>query len=133
MGTVRKDVAASPFLAAMAAALVATLPAYACDPSTDAVSYTFPTSINTENECNYLEGIWNDPIDGFCSVYFMRRAMELQGDGIGNDNALCESGEDCLRLRHIGGYQGTGNLVQVQTIGAGATIENVNLFEYDSW
>lgn len=48
-------------------------------------------------------------------------------------DALCESGEDCLRLRHIGGYQGSGNLVPVQTIGAGGTVENVNLFEYDAW
>ena len=59
--------------------------------------------------------------------------MEILGDGVGNDNTFCESGEDCIRLAHIGGYQGTGNLVQVQTLGTGGTIENVNLFEYDSW
>jgi hypothetical protein len=106
---------------------------FAIDPVTDVVNYTFSTTINTQAECDWFSGVFDSPIAGFCSVTFLRRAMELQGDGIGNDNALCESGEDCLRLPHIGGYQGAGALVPVQTIGAGGTVENVNLYEYGSW
>ena len=106
---------------------------YVVNATTDAVSYTFPTQINTESECNQFSGVWDSPIAGFCSLYFLRRALEIQGDGIGNDNAMCESGEDCIRLSHVGGYQGTGDLVSVQSIGTGGLVENVTLYEYSAW
>ena len=104
------------------------------DATADAVTRRLlGNSFDTEPECTRLKGaVWDAP-QSACFLTFLRRAIEIVGDGVGNENGICQSGEDCLLLRHIGGYQGTGNLVQVQTIGTGGTIENVNLFEYDSW
>ena len=112
-------------------ALAAELP---LDGSADARFEVLDAPYTSATNCGYIPGaVWDSPIAGQCSITFLRRAVEILGDGAGNENSFCESGEDCIRLRHIGGYQGTGNLVQVQTIGTGGTIENVNLFEYDSW
>ena len=45
----------------------------------------------------------------------LREAVEIQGDGIGNDNLLCEAGEHCLYTPNIGAYQGSGVLVKYPT------------------
>jgi hypothetical protein len=39
-------------------------------------------------------------------ITFMKNALEIMDDGIGNDNGLCESIEDCFFAPHIGAYQG---------------------------
>lgn len=67
-----------------------------------------------------------------CVITFLRNAFELIGDGVGNDNGLCESGERCLFTRNIGRYQGHGMLESAGSIGAGGTIENVELFSFDT-
>tara|TARA_R110002074_G_scaffold393725_1_gene580542 strand:+ start:345 stop:608 length:264 start_codon:yes stop_codon:yes gene_type:complete len=41
----------------------------------------------------------------------LRNAIEIMNDGIGNENALCESGETCLYTPNIGAYQGHGELI----------------------
>ncbi|MBK6847174.1 MAG: right-handed parallel beta-helix repeat-containing protein [Proteobacteria bacterium] len=41
---------------------------------------------------------------------FLRNATELLGDGVGNDNGLCESGEACSYSPHHGAWQGDGAL-----------------------
>jgi parallel beta-helix repeat protein len=41
-----------------------------------------------------------------CRSTFLRGATELIGDGIGNDNAVCESAEACLYTPNLGSYQG---------------------------
>jgi hypothetical protein len=45
---------------------------------------------------------------GLPSVTFFQNAMEIDGDGIGNDNGLCEAGEYCLWAPNVGAYQGEG-------------------------
>jgi len=51
---------------------------------------------------------------------FLRHAVEISGDGIGNDNGLCESGETCLYTPNIGSYQGSGGLVSAGTFTDGS-------------
>jgi Big-like domain-containing protein/parallel beta helix pectate lyase-like protein len=62
----------------------------------------------------------------------LRNAVEIQDDAIGNDNFLCETGETCLFTPNIGRYQGHGNLINAGTIGAGGTLENIILLEYET-
>ncbi|MDH5534126.1 MAG: right-handed parallel beta-helix repeat-containing protein, partial [Betaproteobacteria bacterium] len=54
-----------------------------------------------------LTHTWSDA----STTTFLRHAVEISGDRIGNDNLLCESGEACLYTPNIGGYQGHGSLV----------------------
>lgn len=86
-------------------------------------------------------GIGNDSADceamvagsiynnGLCETTFLRYAVELPEDGIGNDNTLCESGESCLYTPNIGSYQGHGNLVSAGTFTAG-TLAGITLMKY---
>lgn len=76
------------------------------------------------------------------TVTFLRNAVEIFGDGIGNDNGICESNEDCLYTPNIGAYQGHGNLVSASSsssstntcydIGTVGTISNVKLWKWDT-
>ncbi len=76
------------------------------------------------------------------TVTYLRNAMEIFNDGVGNDNGICESNEDCIYTPNIASYQGHGNLVKAnQTtsttnvcndIGAGGTITNVKLWKYET-
>jgi len=50
-------------------------------------------------------------IGGACQTRYLRNAVEIQGDGIGNDNALCEPSETCLYTPNIASYQGEGELI----------------------
>src|SRR5262249_46292251 len=45
-----------------------------------------------------------------CTSTFLRNAYEIIGDGIGNENGLCESNEACIYTPNIASYQGHGNL-----------------------
>ena len=69
--------------------------------------------------------------DGSTST-LLRNAVEIQGDGTGNENMLCETGEDCLYTPNIGSYQGHGSLILAGSIGTGGTIESVTLWKYDT-
>lgn len=60
---------------------------------------------------------------------FLRHAVEISGDGIGNDNGLCESGETCVYTPNIGSYQGHGNLVSAGTFTNG-TLTGITLMTY---
>jgi hypothetical protein len=44
-------------------------------------------------------------------------AHELQNDGVGNDDGLCEPGERCVVLRNAGAYQGSNLPVHLGTLG----------------
>ena len=70
---------------------------------------------------------WSDS----STTTFLRNAIEIAGDGIGNDNYLCESGETCLYTPNIGSYQGHGNLIDAGTFTDG-TITGVTLKKYDT-
>jgi hypothetical protein len=40
---------------------------------------------------------------------FLANAIEVVGDGLGNENGLCESGETCIYAPNFGSYQGQGD------------------------
>jgi len=74
--------------------------------------------------------VWNSTAS-ICETTFLRHAVEIQADGLGNDNTLCESGEICLYTPNIGSYQGHGDLISAGTITAG-TLSGITLMRYDS-
>jgi hypothetical protein len=74
-----------------------------------------------------LTHTWSDA----STTTFLRHAMEISGDRIGNDNALCESGETCLYTPNIGSYQGHGNLVDAGTFVDG-TLTGITLIKYET-
>jgi parallel beta-helix repeat protein len=78
------------------------------------------------NGSSTITHTWSDAT----SATFLRNAVEIAGDGIGNDNGLCESGETCRYTPNIGSYQGRGDLISAGTIGTGGTLENITLMEY---
>jgi hypothetical protein len=48
-------------------------------------------------------------VTDFAGRIFLKNAIELMGDGVGDDNTLCESNEACLFAPNLGAYQGHGN------------------------
>jgi len=65
-----------------------------------------------------------------CVQKYLSKATEIMGDGDGDDDTLCESGEDCVYNPNIGAYQGHGALVGPCTFQNG-TITNVRMFGYE--
>lgn len=61
-----------------------------------------------------------------------RNSVEIQDDGIGNDNLLCESDETCLYTPNIAAYQGHGALVSAGTFSDGTIITGVTLVQYET-
>ena len=70
-------------------------------------------------------------VGDYCFTNYLRGAVEIADDGVGNDNALCESGETCLYTPNIGDYQGSGNLISAGTFTNG-TVTGVTLLKYES-
>jgi parallel beta-helix repeat protein len=58
------------------------------------------------------------------SVEFLRNSREIIDDGLGNDDGLCEDGEDCIFTPNIGSYQGHGTLLFDSSVGT------VDLYHY---
>jgi parallel beta-helix repeat protein len=73
----------------------------ATDSVNRAVVVTLPTGDDT------MTHTWSDAT----VTTFLKNAVEIPTDGIGNDNGMCESGETCLFTPNIGSYQGSGDLV----------------------
>lgn len=72
---------------------------------------------------------------GTGSVRYLKHAVEILGDKIGNDNGLCESDESCLYTPNIGGYQGHGNLISAGTFEDGVTADGltgITLMKYET-
>ena len=65
------------------------------------------------------------------TVTYLRNAVEISGDSIGNDNYLCESGETCLYTPNIGSYQGHGALLPAGSIGTAGILKNITLVRYE--
>lgn len=61
----------------------------------------------------------------------LRHAVELLGDGVGNDNLLCESSERCLFTPNMGGYHGHGELISAGAFTNG-TLTNIELMKYEN-
>lgn len=73
---------------------------------------SLPTGVDT------LTHTWSDS----STTTFLRNAVEIAADGIGNDNGLCESGETCRYTPNIGSYQGSGVLVSAGTFTDGSLV-----------
>ena len=74
-----------------------------------------------------LTHIWSD----LSISTFLRNAVEIQDDDIGNENTLCETGETCLYTPNMGAYQGHGNLISAGAFTDG-TITGVTLMKYET-
>ncbi len=89
------------------------------------------TPISNDNfGCGHMVtgSVWNGSA---CETTFLRNAVEISTDDIGNDNTLCETGETCLYTPNIGSYQGHGNLITAGTFTDG-TQTGITLMKYDS-
>jgi hypothetical protein len=64
-----------------------------------------------------------------CVGIFLVGAIEREGDGIGNDDGLCESGETCIAAPNFGAYQGHGALRDAGTVTVGSF--SARLLEYE--
>ncbi|MEK6742249.1 MAG: right-handed parallel beta-helix repeat-containing protein [Nitrospirota bacterium] len=82
---------------------------------------TLPTGTDT------LTHTWSDA----STTTFLRNAIEISGDSVGDDDLLCESNDICLYAPNIGSYQGHGNLVSAGTFTNG-TITSVTLMKYET-
>jgi hypothetical protein len=73
-----------------------------------------------------------------CLTTFLRNAYEIIGDGIGNENGLCESNEACIYTPNISSYQGHGGLTCIrgpseygcQSTFSDGAISGVVLYQY---
>ncbi len=65
------------------------------------------------------------------TVEFLPNALELIGEGVGNDDGLCEAGEACVMATNVGAYVGHGSL-QERSLAAGETLplEGIALLRY---
>jgi parallel beta-helix repeat protein len=80
---------------------------------------SLPTGDNT------MTHTWSDAT----TTTFLRNAVEITADGVGNDNGLCESGENCMFTPNIGSYQGSGNLVSAGAF-TGGTLTGITLMQF---
>ncbi len=99
------------------------------------------SSIRDVNSCpdgnSFGVHTWSDST----TIQYLRNASERMFDGVGNDNGICESNEDCIFTPNIASYQGHGNLIPASTTNSftkncpnldnSKTIKNVNLFKYE--
>lgn len=86
---------------------------------------SFPGYFNS-GDCIGGGGDWST---SKCYSVFLRNAHELLGDGLGNENGVCESYELCLYSPNIGAYQGEGSLTAIGAITNG-TVQGVYLLQY---
>ena len=97
----------------------------------DSVTMTWYSAIApaTNAECEAI--VAGASLNGSCQSTYLRHAVEIMGDGVGNDNLLCESNEACLYTPNIGSYQGHGNLISAGTY-AGSSLAGITLLRYES-
>lgn len=64
-------------------------------------------------------------------VTYLRHAMEIPFDKVGNDNGLCEANEECIYAPNIGAYQGEGDYQAVGTcVYSNPAVPNARIFKY---
>ncbi len=101
----------------------------AADTLTQVWKDTLPAS---QADCNNTAFPGSVYSAGTCRSTFLRNAREIIGDGLGNENGLCESDETCLYTPNIGAYQGHGTLQSAGTFIDGDTLTGIILLEYVS-
>ncbi len=62
---------------------------------------------------------------------FLKAAGEILGDGVGDEDGLCESNETCIYNPNIGSYQSVGNASGSANIGTGGALVNIQLVNGD--
>ncbi|HRG47095.1 MAG TPA: hypothetical protein PLX69_04955 [Leptospiraceae bacterium] len=109
---------------------------------------THQWSAATQTACNDFKGAVFTAGVNACVTTFLRNAVEIFGDGVGNENGICESNEECMYTPNIGAYQGhssdSTNTVKLipasqsstttttcPDVTAG-TVSNVKLWKYDT-
>ena len=104
------------------------LPIHLTGNAEDVLTHTW--SAAGEADCNAIDGAtWNSGLST-CTTTFLRNAVEIFGDGIGNENGLCESNETCLYTPNIGSYQGEGSLISAGAFSDGAILTGITLMQY---
>jgi cysteine-rich repeat protein len=63
---------------------------------------------------------------------FLRSAIEILADGVGDEDGLCESSETCVYAPNFGGYQGHGEYSTRTCIFQNGTITGVKMYGYPS-
>jgi hypothetical protein len=76
--------------------------------------------------CAEIGGIW------FPAQTYLRSAVELVNDALGDNDGLCESGEACLYAPNFGAYQGHGTLATCSYDAAGGPITGVTMYGYST-
>lgn len=62
---------------------------------------------------------------------FLLNAVEVVSDGVGNDDALCESNEICIYAPNSGSFQGTGDWFERGTCQfQNGTVSGVTMYGY---
>ncbi|MBF0207456.1 MAG: right-handed parallel beta-helix repeat-containing protein [Oligoflexia bacterium] len=91
------------------------------DPSviaTDTMNFTYASGRNgIEGSAGNANGICES--GETCNNQYLLNAYEIMDDGIGDDDALCESNEACVYTPNIGHYQGSGNIAGQCTFNGG--------------
>ena len=98
----------------------------------DTVTQTWydSTPATSQADCDDLKiGSVYDSGGGNCKTTYLRAAVEIPLDGIGNEDGLCDSDEHCLYSPNIGAYQGHESLVQGEPFEGGA-ITGVSLWRH---
>jgi hypothetical protein len=61
---------------------------------------------------------------------YLVNAMEIVGDGLGDEDGLCESSESCIYAPNYGAYQGSGDYSGNTCTFVNGTVANVNMSAY---
>lgn len=61
---------------------------------------------------------------------FLLNAVEIFGDGWGNENGLCESNESCIYSPNIGIYQGEGDYTSKKCVFQNGAVSGVTMYAY---
>ena len=63
---------------------------------------------------------------------YLLNALEIYGDGIGDDDGLCETDEACIYGPNIGAYQGEGSYTSTTCTFTDGTITGVTMYAYET-
>jgi hypothetical protein len=102
--------------------------------SHDGVTRATAPSFDSISQCNGGSAVLS-PLDivNAGGKSFLRNAIEIDGDGIGNENGLCEANEDCIYAPNIGADQGEGRIssgfCNVDD-GIGSGLDGIRVFYY---
>lgn len=92
------------------------------------------TVLKNINSCPTSSSTMTHLFNSGTTSVFLRNAIEILNDGVGNENGLCEANEDCLYTPNISSYQGHGNLVTALKASGCADISSpaIKLYQNES-